>query len=344
MSAVAPAPAPAYRVRHGDVAADHEAVLAVWRGNLGVEARMARKYAWFYASAPQGAPLLEMLVHGEDAVPVGTCSAGRRSMRLGEQVLRAGVLVDLAVTPEHRSLGPALMLQQGLFATGREQLDLLYGFPNPKAVPVFKRIGYRALAQMERHVRVVRHAPYLARRMPAPLAALAGAAVDAGHALARALRTRWRATWHDRVPDIAPIWSIAPRPEALTAERTPEYLRWRFDDAPDGGFRHLVLADRSGMAAWFATRREDHVLHVHDFWTRDGACPSRAHLDGLLAAARRDGAAAVSIELASIGSLLQPWREAGFTVRSARPLFGWCAFASGDAAVPLHLVSADEDE
>lgn len=339
------APAPAYTVRPGDVVADREAVLAIWRGNLGVEARMARKFDWFYAAAPQGAPLMQLLVHAGSAAPVGTCSAGRRRMCLGTQVLDAGVLVDLAVMPEHRSLGPALMLQQGLFTAGRTQLDLLYGFPNPKAVPVFKRIGYRALGQMERHVRVVRHAPYLARRLPAPLAAIAGAVIDAGHALARAFRARSRATWHERVPDgLDTLLRDAPRPEAVTAERTPGSLRWRFDDAPDAGFRHLVLADRDGVAAWFATRRDEHVLHVHDYWTRDGALASRADIDGLLSAARRGGAAAVSIELASIGSLLHPWREAGFTVRSARPVFGWCGIANGDAAVPLHLVSADEDE
>lgn len=339
------APAPAYTVRPGDVVADREAVLAIWRGNLGVEARMARKFDWFYAGAPQGAPLMQLLVHGASAEPVGTCSAGRRRMCLGAQALEAGVLVDLAVTPEHRSLGPALMLQQGLFNAGRTHLDLLYGFPNPKAVPVFKRIGYRALGQMERHVRVVRHAPYVARRIPAPLATLAGALLDALDAATRAVRTRLRATWHTHVPGEADaLWSRAPRPDAVTAERTLASLRWRFDAAPDADFRHLVLSDRDGAAAWFATRRDGHILHVHDYWTRDGALASRAHLDGLLAAARRDGAAAVSIELASIGSLLQPWRDAGFTVRSARPVFGWCGIAQGDAAVPLHLVSADEDE
>lgn len=338
-------PAPAYTVRAGDVAADRDAVLAIWRGNLGVEARMARKFDWFYAAAPQGAPLMQLLVHDGTAAPVGTCSAGLRRMCLGAQALDAGVLVDLAVTPEHRSLGPALMLQQGLFNTGRARLDLLYGFPNPKAVPVFKRIGYRALGQMERHVRVVRHAPYVARRLPAPLATVAGAVLDAFDRLARAVRTRLRPTWHDRVPDgLEALLHDAPRPEAVTAERTPESLRWRFDAAPDADFRHLVLSDREGVAAWFATRRDEHVLHVHDYWTRDGAHASRAHLDGLLSAARRTGAAAVSIELASIGSLLQPWRDAGFTVRSARPVFGWCGIVQGDAIVPLHLVSADEDE
>ena len=339
------APAPAYAVRPGDVVTDREAVLAIWRGNLGVEARMARKFDWFYAGAPQGAPLMQLLVHGASAQPVGTCSAGLRRMCLGTQRLDAGVLVDLAVTPEHRSLGPALMLQQGLFNTGRAQLDLLYGFPNPKAVPVFKRIGYRALGLMERHVRVVRHAPYLTRRMPAPLATIAGTILDAGHALARAFRSRVRARWHDRVPEgLDALLHDAPRPEAVTAERTTASLRWRFDAAPDAEFRHLVVSDRDGPAAWFATRRDEHVLHVYDYWTRDGAHASRVHLDGLLAAARRAGAAAVSIELASIGSLLQPWRDAGFTVRSARPVFGWCGIAQGDAAVPLHLVSADEDE
>lgn len=136
----APQP-PQYRVRDGDTAVDRDAVLAVWRGNLGQDARMAAKYDWFYRDAPAGAPLLQLLMHAGTASPVGVCAAGRRQMLRDGDTLRAGVLVDLAVTPEHRTLGPALILQQGLFAAGQRELDLLYGFPNPKAAPVFKRMA-----------------------------------------------------------------------------------------------------------------------------------------------------------------------------------------------------------
>src|SRR5688500_18512216 len=123
---------------------DRDTVQSIWRGTLGQQDRMAAKYDWFYLACPHGPPLLQLLRH-IDGDWVGTACAGRRRMRWQGRDISAGVLVDLAVVPEHRSLGPALILQQGLIEAGARDLDLLYGFPNPKAAAVFKRIGYNKL-------------------------------------------------------------------------------------------------------------------------------------------------------------------------------------------------------
>lgn len=346
---------PQYATREGEAARDRDAVLAVWQGNLGQDARMAAKYDWFYLRAPAGAPVLQLLMHTGSLAPVGACSAGRRRMLRDGHEIRAGVLVDLAVTPEHRTLGPALILQQGLFAAGRRELQQLYGFPNPKAAPVFKRIGYRKLGEMVRYARVIRHALYVQRRaprLPAPLAALAGTLIDFGIGL----RDRWRigagayrADWHDRAPDIDALWSASPKPAALTAVRDAAHLRWRFDDAPTDAalppFRHLLLRDARGDVAWFATRADAHTLHVHDAWTRDGgATPAPPVLLALLRAARNVGYAVVSIELATNAERLQPWRDIGFEPRSQRPVFGTDFSDAVDGDADLHLTSADEDE
>lgn len=354
--AVSPQPTPPqYATREGDAIIDREAVLAVWRGNLGRDARMAAKYDWFYHRAPAGAPLLQLLMHAETEAPVGVCSAGRRRMLLDGHEARAGVMVDLAVTPEHRSLGPALILQQGLFAAGQRELDLLYCFPNPKATPVFKRIGYRHLADMVRHARVLRHAEYVHRRWPALptwLASPFGVLVDLGHRARDAWRWRagcsLRAQWFDRVPDIAPFWEPSPKPSALTALRDAAHLRWRFDDAPVVDdlmpFRHLQLFDGATPVAWFATRLDGHTLHIHDFWSRDGAQIAPGMLAALLCAVRKAGHAAVSIELATSAERLQPWLDAGFSARSKRPIFGHWGAEDENTMPSLHLVSADEDE
>ena len=351
---------PLYSTRGGDAAADREAVLAVWRGTLGQDARMAAKYDWFYSGAPTGAPLLQLLLHRDDEAPVGACSAGRRRMLYGGRETRGGVMVDLAVTQAHRSLGPAMLLQQALFAAGQRELDLLYGFPNPKAAPVFKRIGYRHLADMVRYVRVVRHAQYLQRhlpRLPAWMASAAGTLIDLAHRLRDTWRwpaaSRLRAHWQDRVPDLATLWQASPKPSALTALRDPAHLRWRFDDAPAADtlppFRHLQLFEGDTAIAWFATRVDGHILHVHDFWSRDGAQLAPAMVAALLRAARGQEHAAVSVELATSNERLAPWRRLGFKPRSQRPVFGHiaaigCAESPRADAPDLHLTSADEDE
>lgn len=340
---------PHYSARDGDVERDRDSVLATWRGNLGDDGRMPSKYEWFYRRSPAGAPLLQLLE--ADGHDVGTCSAGRRRMLRDGRPLRGGVLVDLAVLPEHRSLGPALILQQGLFASARRELDLLYGFPNPKAAPVFKRIGYRSLGRMVRHVRVLRHAPYLARRMPRPLAMLAGPLLDVHarvrdglrHAQGHALR----ATWQDHADaQMQAVWDHSVKPDGIVAVRDLQHLRWRFDQAPSSAFRYLLLRRHADDAAvaWFAVRADGATLHVHDYWSLQGAAVGTRVLLTLLSAARRAGFAAVSVELATSDAHLMPWAALGFEPRSHRPVFGTWDTGDGDAVPELHLTAADEDE
>ncbi len=347
---LAPAPAPLYAAHAGDVARDRDAVLSIWRGNLGDDARMQAKYAWFYQQADAGAPLLQLL--DADGHAVGVCSAGRRRMLLDGRPLRAGVLVDLAVLPEHRSLGPALMLQQGLAATARRELDLLYGFPNPKAAPVFKRVGYRQLGELVRHVRVLRHADYLARRVPQPFARAAGPMLDQCTRLRDAMThpdaTRLRATWRDHVDArMQGLWERSTKPDGVVGVRDLAHLEWRFDRSPHAGFRYLLLDDaRSGaLSAWFATRPDGNTLHVHDYWSVHGPALGTRQLAALLRAAYAAGHAAVSVELCTTPALLEPWRALGFVERGYRPVFGcWSDPALASACTPLHLTAADEDE
>lgn len=342
--------APRYFARPGDVRRDREAVLSIWRGNLGDDARMPRKYAWFYEQADAGPPLLELLT--ADGRDVGTCSAGRRRMLRDGQPLRAGVMVDLAVVPEHRTLGPALMLQQSLAQSARSQLDLLYAFPNPKAAPVFKRIGYRPLGDLVRYVRVLRHGPYLARRMPRALAWIAGVAVDAWTRMRDALRLagtpRLRGVWSDRVdPQMQAFWEASTKPDGIVGARDAAHLRWRFDASPEGGFRYLLVRDPVGDAllAWFAVRATGATLHVHDYWSLHGPAIGTRCLDTLLRAARTAGHAAVSLELASLSPHVAPWLATGFTERNRRAVFGyWDTSALGEQLGEVHLTAADEDE
>lgn len=344
--------APLYTVQDGDAVRDRDCVLTIWRGNLGLAPSMAAKYDWFYLQPSCEPPLLQLLRHEPSGTWVGACSAGRRRMSWRNREIRAGVLVDLAVTPEHRSLGPALILQQGVVAAGKRHLDLLYGFPNPKAAPVFKRIGYRHLADMVRHAKVLRHTGYFARTMPLLLARLAGAVADLAVYLADSLRglgePRLHASWSDAADArMDTLWSDSSHGHGVLAIRDARHVHWRFDQCPLGKTRHLLLSEPDGsLSGWFATQGIEGTLHVRDFWTRDAARGiGRHYLDALLRAARDAGHAAVSVELAAPESHLDAWHSRRFVERGRRPVFGQWSWPDPDGNDPvLFLTSADEDE
>lgn len=350
----ASAPLPQYGVHDGDPARDRATVLALWEGNLGRPGHMADKFEWFYLRCPYGRPLLQLLKHNPDQAWVGVCSAGRRRMLWRGREIRAGVLVDLAVLPQHRSLGPALILQQGLIAAGQRELDLLYGFPNPKATAVFKRIGYAHLADMVRYVRVIRYADYLHRHMPALPARLLGPAIDFALRVRDALRRmrgrRILSEWSERAdPRMDELWQRSAHGDGLVAVRDAERARWRFDAAPFGRFRHLLLSEDGGatLSAWFSTEVEGRTLHVRDFWAVDAADGiGIRYIDALLRAARKAGLAAVSVELAARAPRLAGWMARRFVERGRHPVFGrWSdpQAAAGRDLDPF-LTAADEDE
>jgi hypothetical protein len=345
------ATAPAYVARAGDVRRDRDAVLGVWRGNLGRDDRIEAKYDWFYLGCPWGEPQLLVLRHAPSAATVGATAAGPRRMLLEGRALRAGVLVDMAVTTQHRSLGPALTLQKAMMAAGEARFELLYGFPNQKAAPVFKRVGYAKLGELVRYARVLRHGDHLARIMPRaaarPLGWLLDGVTAARQELAARRERETTARWVDAVvPQMDDLWTRSEHGSEAIAIRDTTMLRWRFDDAPLAKTRYLLVEGSRGGAleAWFACQTDGAVMHVRDFWAIDAAEGiGQRFLGALLRAARRAGHDVVSFEYAGPPERRVPWLDAGFVERSRRPIYGrWGAAVRGGRQ--LHLTSADEDE
>jgi GNAT superfamily N-acetyltransferase len=355
--------APTYVPHPGDAVRDRDVVIDLWRGNLGQEERLAPKFDWFYLGCPWGEPLLQLLRHEPSAAWVGVAGAGPRRMLLRGRDVSAGVLVDLAVSAEHRSLGPALMLQKAMMLAGGKRFDLLYGFPNPKAAAVFARVGYAALGEMVRYACVLRHRVHLERRMPRVLARPLGWVLEvASHWRAAPGRRRLpelHVEWRDAMeatdgveaiePRIDELWARSDHGEALIAPRDSAMLRWRFDGAPSPKtrkLRYLLLSEPSGgrLSAWFACHDDGRTLHVRDFWSVDAAQGiGRPFIEAMLREARREGYATVSVEYAGPAQRRDAWTNAGFVARMRRPIVGkWTNPETGGGDV--HLTSADEDE
>ena len=353
MIEVATADAPVYRSRTGDTNHDSKAVIAVWQGNLGTAQNLVGKFDWFYRDCPWGSPVIQLLYRESADQCIGVAAAGPRRMLCDGREIRAGVLVDFAVLPGHRSLGPALQLQTALIAASAAQFDLLYGLPNLKAVPVFRRLGYVPLGELVRYARILRHGDYLRRRLPRVIARPLGWAIDR----ARAMGDLWTRL---RTPGLTPVWSdcIDPRMDELWQRSAPDHgliamrdsamLRWRFDAAPRRQTRYLLLCTPNGeeLLAWFACEADGSTLHVRDFWSADAHSGiHRRFVDALVVAATASSYSAVSVEFSGAPSALQGWLAARFVERARQPVFGkWLRPGTIPAGLSIHLTPLVEDE
>ena len=346
---------PVYSVEDGDIDRDRQAVIDIWRGNLGSEEILDERYDSIVGS-PFGPPMLKLLRHGPSGQRVGVGLLGPRRMLWRGREIRAGVLAYFAVIPEHRSLGPALMLQNALLESSCNHFDLVYSMPEQGARAVFKRVGYAVIGEMVRYVKVIRHAHYLERMMPRIVARTIGPLVDCAFRLrdlASAQRTRqFNSQWSTCVDArMDELWHHSDHGDALVSIRDTRMLRWRFDEAPVATIRYLLVshADGNRLAAWFACEADPKTpstLQVTDFWSADsGQAMEREFIDILASHARQNGYASISLNFAGGTCKLVNWTAARFVERSKSPVFGrWHDHVlHGKELIDMHLTFLDND-
>jgi hypothetical protein len=356
MNGAGPIASAVYVARIGDPDEDRDRVLAVWHDALSQQSRLhAAKYEWFHRRGQPDASLLALVEHVPTDACVGTSAVGARRMLWRGHEIRAGVMADMAISAQHRTLGPALTLQAGLLASASGRFDWLYGFPNTRSIAVAKRAGFPVIGQLRRYSRVLRHGDYLVRVLPRPVARVLGWFIDTAVDARRWLQIRLGApcitTWSDRADHrMDELWQTSEHGDGCVAIRDAAFLQWRFDEYPGAITRYLCLSEpgQKTLLAWFACQVEGHTLHVRDFWSRDAASGlPRWQIEVLLSAVRREKhrPAAVSIQYAANKTRLIGWLAAGFVERSQRSIIGRCLSAVGCPDLSYaHLTAADEDE
>ncbi len=338
-----------YVVRRCRPAEARGAVEQLWQRNLSLEQSATSKFSWLYEQAPHLPDSLFLLeaqagggAGGEGAapLPVGTAGVGIREIALGEHRLRAGLLADLAVDREHRTVAPALRLVREVKAWALGELDLVYGFPNQHAQGVFKRVGYAPLGGIARYVRVLRHQAYFERigaaeldRVPAPFRPLAqrvltreclsrrvaAAAVDLAQ-LGRdagsltAARRREKLTIGQHPPSgIDSLWRRTAGEHTLLAVRSQRMLHWRY---PAQRGRWWAAAHQgTRLDAYAIVDQLDDVAHVRDLF--GGRAAVAALLRQLVFEAYRRGASSISMRYLGDSWLRDQLRAARFEERSA---------------------------
>ncbi|HEX7838326.1 MAG TPA: hypothetical protein VF469_12715, partial [Kofleriaceae bacterium] len=175
-----------YSISATEVQESKDLLLRLWGDNLHVRGDLDDKLRWFYCESPHG-PGRAFLLHASDA-PVGCAGLGVRTLFRWGHPLRAALFADLAIDRSHRSGLPALTLLRSVAAEVARDFDLGYGFPNCRAIAVYRRAGFIELGQMYRYVRVLRSRRYLQAALGGWMSAPAAPIADT--ALAIAARSR----------------------------------------------------------------------------------------------------------------------------------------------------------
>lgn len=258
-----------YSVRRGDLVHDRDAILRLWTHSVDTPPDQ-RKLDWFYVANPAGRSTVFFLDYKPEKRPVGVMCVAPREFLVNGQVRTAAVFGDFVVEPAHRSLGPGLLLQKESVEAALEDFDLQYGFPNPSSSRLRRYAGYSIEQTLRISVIPLDIRYYLARRLPAWLAAIVALPARAIRSLLIARRADGRVAplfAQAEVDEafIDGLWSSASQSETSLGVRDWRYVEWRLLNDPF--VEHSLFGIRytdDGPVAYLAFKRgaDGHVTVV----------------------------------------------------------------------------------
>lgn len=228
-----------YKIIAADTLRDKEPILQFW--NSHNEKKLDEKYAWIYESNPDGIAETWLLKNDESPDILGIATLFPRYFQNNNVLYKSGILGDFFIHPKHRTLGPAVMLLNAIISSMNELgLSFIYGFPNERAEPVLKRVGFKALGDCVRYVKLFDIERLLIEKLSIP-PSIARILAPIGNQL---LKTHdWSACFRKR-RKIKILHTSAPNPDVeslltkhhdiyFSARKSYDYLKWKYASDPD---------------------------------------------------------------------------------------------------------------
>ncbi len=207
-------------------------------------------YRWKYFENPHGSALTTVAFAGERAVgimgaiPAVVCLRGRETPFVQE--------MDSGVEEAHRSLQVFLKMAAKTSELYRaSRVEFCYGMGNEFSAGVgMTMFGRRKVSSAPRLARVLDWRAFLRRKLPAPLAAAAGALANAAQSLRyrssaavpRGFAIREVGRFDERFDE---LWSRVKGDYPVMVARTARYLSWRYGD-PRRSYRAWCIEEAGG--------------------------------------------------------------------------------------------------
>ena len=127
--------------KEGDEDEIFELTKAVWGKKVPEKERWMKGWKWMHIGNPAGASMMWLAEH--DGKLTGQYPLILEDMKVGEEIIKSAQIVDTMVHPEYRRQGIAYALgKKALSELEKEEIQLVYGFPNQQAYPLHMKSGW----------------------------------------------------------------------------------------------------------------------------------------------------------------------------------------------------------
>jgi hypothetical protein len=312
-------------VRSADCESDSAPLLKLLQEQLSPSTDQ-RRFDWLYKLCPFGEARVWVAMDPDSGKLAGAAAAFPRRIRIGDRIELGCVFGDFCVSPEHRSLGPAIQLQRKcLDSVMNGEFAAAYDLPSASMVAVYRRLGAAPGGQLVRMTKLLRSNARIATKIkPRLVADGLSVVVNAVLSLKRgSLQSRTGATLQKHTGRFGSEFTeLALRIGSRLGncvERSAEYLNWRYVDHPQQQYE-VLTAHRHGLLEGyliFQIRGTD--ANVVD-WFGDPADLRADLVRGLIATLRSREAEAIHVPVLSSHSVSDELMALGFRPRESSPV------------------------
>lgn len=341
-------------MRRGDSRREREMILGLWSVSFAPVEQLPEKYDLFHLQNPAGASQIYFLDHVDSSTSVGVMCIALRRCKSGKEYINAGIIADLVVSPDHRSLGPAVKLHNESLALALKDLDLVYGFPNSHSVTLTKFAKFQFVDSISRYAKPIRFSSYLRNRFPALLALPAALILNSSSSLSAYFRSLplfrcWKAeTFSAFDARFDRLWETAVTPDLIIGQRDASFLNWRFTLNKTRDYRVFgITSKKTGELGGYIAYAVDHsgFVTIADFLALDTHKTLRALFLLFECEMRRNRRKAISLTFHGCKSVIKNFEKLGFNRRESNPLC--CKWSPRLAALmggkEWYFTSADND-
>ena len=279
-------PADPYQTVTADISSMRATCSQLWTEEGQELAESEQRFDWYYVDNPTKDIQMYALADAESQETIGTITVTARDWFVKNKSASIAIFGDLFVDPKHRSLGPALKLVRDGTSAAKAAYQFLYSFPNRKAEPVFRRIGFKKIGGIPRYSKPLVTSKIFQEHEKLGKVAFLSPLAD----LLLALEDRFKLmslgglsgeVVADTDSRFDQLWQDCDKEGLMIGQRDAEYLRWRFINNYQQPQSILAVSKRgeSSLFGYVVFYKDaEGNFEVHDFLCRDGV----KHIAGLM--------------------------------------------------------------
>ena len=268
-------PQMAHLVRAAQIDGERAALMAFLSAHLSPDASVER-YEWLYCKNPAGMARVWVAFESVGGKLIGVSAAFPRRIYSGGREICGHVLGDFCIHPDYRSLGPALALQRStLEDLSRESAGVVFDFPSTSMLAIYKRLRIEPQELAIRLAKPLRADRQIQKRIRTKAAgAIVAVAANAALRLRDTSFGRSREwTIKEETGPCGGEFTLAFRQWAprlgLCADRSAEYLNWRFRQHPQRRYQFLTARKDGTLCGYLIYHWAGEDATVVDLFAKD---------------------------------------------------------------------------